>query len=69
MNTIRKLLPDGDSHVAESDSFDERWEDSFWGSNCARLLSVKDKYDPNALFFVHHWAANAGAPTASPRFG
>ena len=28
--------------------------ESFWGSNYARLLAVKDKYDPDGLFFVHH---------------
>ena len=26
----------------------------FWGPNYARLLAVKDRYDPDGLFFVHH---------------
>jgi hypothetical protein len=29
------------------DAFDEEWRESFWDSNYARLLAVKDKYDPD----------------------
>jgi FAD/FMN-containing dehydrogenase len=54
MNEVRKLLPNAGSYVAESDFFDEAWRQSFWGPNYARLLAVKDKYDPDGLFFVHH---------------
>lgn len=54
MNEVRKLLPTVGSYVSESDFFDRTWQQSFWGSNYARLLAVKDKYDPDGLFFVHH---------------
>ncbi|CAH2407272.1 FAD-dependent oxidoreductase [Mesorhizobium escarrei] len=54
MNEIRKLIPAVGSYVAESDFFDERWRDAFWGSNYIKLLAVKDRYDPDGLFFVHH---------------
>jgi FAD/FMN-containing dehydrogenase len=54
MNEVRKLLPNAGSYVAESDFFDEAWRQSFWGPNYARLLAVKDKYDPDGIFFVHH---------------
>ncbi len=54
MNEVRKLLPNVGSYVAESDFFDEAWRQSFWGPNYPRLLAVKDKYDPDGLFFVHH---------------
>jgi hypothetical protein len=30
------------------------WQRSYWGSNYPRLLAVKDGYDPDGLFFVHH---------------
>jgi Berberine and berberine like len=40
--------------VAESNFFEPGWQESFWGSNYARLLTVKDKYDPDGLFVVHH---------------
>ena len=54
MNEVRKLLPNVGSYLAESDFFDEAWRKSFWGPNYARLLAVKDHYDPDGLFFVHH---------------
>jgi FAD/FMN-containing dehydrogenase len=54
MNEVRKLLPNVGSYVAESDFFDKAWRQSFWGPNYPRLLAVKDKYDPDGLFFVHH---------------
>jgi hypothetical protein len=54
MNEVRKLLPNVGSYVAESDFFDEAWRQSFWGPNYTRLLAIKEKYDPDGLFFVHH---------------
>jgi hypothetical protein len=54
MNEVRKIVPNAGSYVAESDFFEEAWQQSFWGSNYARLLVVKEKYDPSGLFFVHH---------------
>jgi FAD/FMN-containing dehydrogenase len=68
MNEVRKLLPTVGSYVSESDYFDDAWRESFWGPNYARLLAVKDKYDPDGLFFVHHgvgserWSADGFAP-------
>ena len=53
MNQVRKLLGNVGSYLAEGNFFDEAWRESFWGSNYARLLAVKDKYDPDGLFFVH----------------
>jgi FAD/FMN-containing dehydrogenase len=32
----------------------EAWRESFWGPNYTRLLAVKDKYDPDSVFVVHH---------------
>ena len=46
MDEVRKLLPNVGSYVAEGNFFDQAWRHSFWGPNYARLLAVKDKYDP-----------------------
>jgi FAD/FMN-containing dehydrogenase len=64
MNEVRKLLPNVGSYLAESDFFEEGWQQSFWGPNYAKLLAIKEKYDPDGLFFVHHgvgsehWSVN-----------
>jgi FAD/FMN-containing dehydrogenase len=54
MTEVRTRLPTVGSYVAESNFFEPAWQESFWGSNYARLLAAKDKYDPDGLFFVHH---------------
>jgi FAD/FMN-containing dehydrogenase len=51
---LRKLVPSAGSYVAESDYFEADWRNAFWGANYARLLAVKDRYDPEGRFFVHH---------------
>jgi len=30
------------------------WQQAYWGSNYARLASVKKTHDPAGLFFVHN---------------
>ena len=45
----RRLLCLGDRLTSEPN-----WQDAFWGDNYARLRAVKDKYDPDGLFFLHH---------------
>lgn len=54
MGEIRPLLPTFAAYVSEGDFFDADWRQSYWGPNYKRLLAVKDAYDPDGLFFVHH---------------
>lgn len=54
MDEIRKLVPQAGSYVSESDFFELDWRESFWGPHYRRLLAVKDRYDPDGLFIVHH---------------
>jgi FAD/FMN-containing dehydrogenase len=54
MGELRKLVPHPGAYVSESNFFQPDWQHAFWGSHYARLLAVKDRYDPDGLFFVHH---------------
>ena len=61
---LRALVPGAGSYVAESNYFEADWQQSFWGSNYARLLAVKRQTDPDGLFRVHH---GVGSETWSAR--
>lgn len=54
MNELRSLAAHGGAYVSESNFFEEDWQHSYWGANYARLASIKKKYDPSGLFFVHN---------------
>ncbi|MGH8153817.1 MAG: FAD-dependent oxidoreductase [Rhodanobacteraceae bacterium] len=54
MQAIYKIVPDAGSYVSESDYFLKDWQRAFWGPNYARLLKVKQRYDRDGLFTVHH---------------
>ncbi len=54
MNELRALVPKVGSYVSESNFFERDWQHSYWGSHYPRLTSIKKKYDPNGLFFVHN---------------
>lgn len=53
MNELRAIGGAG-AYVSESNFFEEDFQHAYWGSNYARLASVKKKYDPEGLFFVHN---------------
>jgi FAD/FMN-containing dehydrogenase len=55
---LRLIAPQAGSYVSESNFFNRRWQEAFWGSNYARLRAAKAKYDPDGLFFVHHGAGS-----------
>jgi FAD/FMN-containing dehydrogenase len=54
MDPIRRLAPRAASYVWETDYFQPHWQEAFWGENYDRLLTIKSKYDPDGLFFLHH---------------
>lgn len=54
MHSLKKQLPITGSYLAESNYFEENWQQSYWGSNYNKLLDIKKKYDPEGLFFVHN---------------
>jgi FAD/FMN-containing dehydrogenase len=55
MQELLKVVADRGSYVSESDYFEPGWQQSFWGRrNHRRLAAVKERYDPQGLFFVYH---------------
>jgi hypothetical protein len=54
MSPLRALVPNNGSYVSESNFFQRHWQHSYWGSHYSRLVEIKQKYDPDGLFFVHN---------------
>lgn len=54
IGALKKLAPEGGCYFAESDFFEPNWRQAYWGKNYPRLLAIKQKYDPDGLFFAHH---------------
>jgi FAD/FMN-containing dehydrogenase len=54
MDELRKVAPNAGAYVSESDFFQQRWQDTYWGPNYAKLLKIKQRYDPDGLFTVRH---------------
>jgi FAD/FMN-containing dehydrogenase len=51
---LRAVAPGAGSYVSESNYFNADWQRAFWGDHYARLRKVKQRYDPDGLFFVRH---------------
>lgn len=60
MVPIRRVAPGAGSYVAESNYFESNWQRSFWGENYPRLLAIKNHYDRDGLFIVHHGVGSEG---------
>ena len=51
---LKTVAPGAGSYISETDFFRADWREAFWGVNYPRLRRVKDRYDPDGFFFVHH---------------
>ena len=60
MNELRAVAPNGGAYVSESNFFEQNWQQAYCGTNYPRLKSVKRKYDPTGLFFVHNGVGSEG---------
>jgi hypothetical protein len=60
MTPLKALAPQPGSYISETDYFQTNWQTAFWGQNYARLKKVKNHYDPDGLFFVHHGVGSEG---------
>jgi len=67
MAALRSVVKEPGSYFNETNYFEENWQRSFWGSNYERLAGIKQTYDPDGLFYVHHgigsekWSADGFA--------
>ena len=52
---LDKLMPSGAAYLNEADFNEPNWQHVFYGENYAKLLAIKQKYDPNDIF----WAPTA----------
>lgn len=60
LGPLQKITPGGGAYGNEADVSEVNWQQSFWGENYPRLLQLKQKYDPNMLFYGHHAVGTEG---------
>lgn len=49
---LARLTPNGSCYLNEADPFQPEWKSVFYGSNYNTLNTIKDKYDPNHMFYA-----------------
>ena len=54
MTALRQAAPGAGSYLSECDHDLPNWRDAVWGEHAGKLERVKQRYDPQGLFFVHH---------------
>ncbi|UKZ74474.1 hypothetical protein TrVFT333_002142 [Trichoderma virens FT-333] len=48
---LRDLTPKSGAYINEAFPFEKNWQQTFWGSNYARLLRIKREIDPTDVFW------------------
>ena len=54
MIALRRAAPAAGSYLSECDYALADWREAIWGNHYARLERIKQRYDPDGLFIVHH---------------
>ncbi|KAI5844025.1 FAD binding domain protein [Morchella snyderi] len=49
---LRELAPDSGVYMNEADPYEPNFQKEFFGANYDRLLKIKDKYDPEHIFYA-----------------
>ncbi|KII94006.1 hypothetical protein PLICRDRAFT_171694 [Plicaturopsis crispa FD-325 SS-3] len=64
--SMRDITPGSGSYFNEGDVYEPNHEQSFWGDNYPRLLSIKNKYDPYGL--LDCWQCVGWKGSSNPRY-
>lgn len=48
---LEEITPNGAAYLNEADYNQPDWQETFYGSNYERLLSIKQKYDPHGILW------------------
>ncbi|KAK4099520.1 FAD-binding domain-containing protein [Parathielavia hyrcaniae] len=49
---LRNAAPNGCAYINEADPYEPNWQHAFWGTNYPALLRIRQKYDPNGVFYA-----------------
>ncbi|KAL7816041.1 hypothetical protein V8C44DRAFT_307463 [Trichoderma aethiopicum] len=55
---LRDLTPKSGAYINEAFPFEKNWQETFWGSNYARLLRIKRAIDPTDVFWCSPCVGN-----------
>ncbi|KAJ6157306.1 isoamyl alcohol oxidase [Penicillium chermesinum] len=60
LKAMKDFSPGMGTYSNEADPYDPDWKQSWWGDNYDFLLSVKEKYDPDRVFWTWKSVGNDG---------
>ncbi|KAK4246727.1 hypothetical protein C7999DRAFT_41881 [Corynascus novoguineensis] len=49
---LREGSPNGCAYINEADPYEPNWQEAFWGETYSRLLEIRQKYDPDGVFYA-----------------
>ncbi|KAH6850576.1 hypothetical protein B0I37DRAFT_117027 [Chaetomium sp. MPI-CAGE-AT-0009] len=49
---LREAAPNGCAYVNEADPYEPNWQEAFWGDNYPKLFELRNKYDPDGVFYA-----------------
>lgn len=60
LGPLREVSPEGGAYGNEAEINEPDFARAFWGENYARLRRVKEEWDPEGVFYVHHGVGSEG---------
>lgn len=60
MKLLRDATPGSGAYLSEADPEEPDWQQSFYGDKYAKLLEIKNRYDPRGLFYAMRGVGSEG---------